>query len=286
MGNEGRRIELFVAVKGHAFARDAFEAMLRASGTIEPTMVDQPAAAMLLNPHAMRRFDAILLYYMPGLDFRVPVDDRPAFVEPDAALKTGFEALLAEGKGIVALHHAIAGWPAWPAYAEALGGIFLYKPAVVRGVLRAESGYAERISYGVRPAACDHPVLEDLPERFQLTDELYSYEVFDDAAVIPLLHRDPPGGDEFYASALRAVRRLPQDGVALPAKGASAAPLGWAKAAGASPLVYLQPGDGPDTYANPHYRLLIENAVRWVASDEARAWARSRSSSPHTRAGP
>src|SRR5688500_4466376 len=106
-----RRIQLFVAVKGHPFRRDEFEAMLAVGGDIEPTMVDQPAAAMLLDPHAMRYFDAILLYDMPGLDFRVSRAERPRIVEPSATFKAGFQALLAQGKGIVALHHAIAGWP-------------------------------------------------------------------------------------------------------------------------------------------------------------------------------
>ncbi len=29
-------------------------------------------------------------------------------------------------------------------------------------------------------------------------------------------------------------------------------------------LVYLQPGDGPSAYENPHHRRLFENAIRWV----------------------
>jgi hypothetical protein len=41
--------------------------------------------------------------------------------------------------------------------------------------------------------------------------------------------------------------------------------IGWAKQALASRLVYLQPGDGASAYDNPHYRRLVENAIRWVA---------------------
>jgi type 1 glutamine amidotransferase len=32
-----------------------------------------------------------------------------------------------------------------------------------------------------------------------------------------------------------------------------------------SRLAYLQPGDGAAAYDNPHYRRLVENAMRWVA---------------------
>ena len=46
--------------------------------------------------------------------------------------------------------------------------------------------------------------------------------------------------------------------------------IGWAKAAGRSPVVYLQPGDGPDTFAHPGYRRLVANAVEWVSSADAR----------------
>jgi trehalose utilization protein len=46
--------------------------------------------------------------------------------------------------------------------------------------------------------------------------------------------------------------------------------IGWTKRAINSPLVYLQPGDGPPTYANPHYRRLVENAIRWVVAEARR----------------
>jgi type 1 glutamine amidotransferase len=273
-------LQIFVAVKGHAFGRDAFEAMIRGLGGMEPTMVDQPAAAMLLNPDSMRRFDAILFYDMPGLDFRAPRDVRPAAVPPEEDFVKGFEALLAEGKGIVALHHALAGWPGWPAYAEALGGTFLYKDREVRGEQRPSSGYAGDIAYEAVRSDIDHPVLAGLPSSFELTDELYLHDVFE-ADVVPLLRlkqRPPP---DRFTSAMRAVRRLGEgEGEAWqPPAGSDV--IAWAKAAGNSPLVYFQPGDGVQTYADPNYRLLLGNALRWVASEAGRDWARSE----HRRAG-
>lgn len=273
---KNERIELFVVVKGHAFSRDAFEAMLRGCGPIEPTFVDQPAAAMLLNPDAMRRYDAILFYDMPGLDFRAPLDERPAAVPPPDYFTQGFAALLAEGKGIVALHHAIAGWPAWPDYAEALGGAFLYKPRKVRGVERPDSGYVGDLTYSVRIADGDHPVLAGLPLCFDLTDELYLNELFDDPTIVPLLYRDSVVPPERFASAMRAVRRIAEGEGAPWSPPPQKSLIGWAKAANASPLVYLQPGDTPLTYADPHYRQLVGNAIRWVASPAARDWVRGR----------
>ena len=268
-------MQVFVATKGHAFDRNAFEIMLRSLGGIEPTMVDQPAAAMLLNPEAMRRFDAVLFYDMPGLDFRVPRAERPANVFPEKYFVRGFEGLLAEGKGIVALHHALAGWPGWPFYAEALGGAFLYKDGPVRAAVRPSSGYAADVRYQVVPGTSNHPVLHGIPASFVLTDELYLNEVFDED-IVPLLRLTERPSANAFTSAMRAVRRLePGEGQPWnPPPGSDV--IGWAKAAGNSPLVYLQPGDGPQTYADANYRLLLGNALRWVASAEGKDWALAR----------
>lgn len=271
------RIELFVVVKGHAFARDALEAMLRAVGC-EPTMVDQPAAAVLLNPEQMARYDAILFHDMPGLDFRAPIAERPAFVEPPTYFTQGFEALMEQGKGMVMLHHAIAGWPAWPPYAEAIGGQFLYRDAVINGQPRADSGYLGDFAYTAKVADEDHPVTAGLPETFGLVDELYLQQVFDDPAITPLLRVAEDVPPDRFHSARRAVRRL-ADGEGDPWSPTRFNPLlAWATPAGNSPLVYIQPGDSAETFSNPHYRRLVGNAVRWVASAEAGAWARSATS--------
>ncbi|RYY45027.1 MAG: ThuA domain-containing protein [Sphingomonadales bacterium] len=268
---KSQRLEVFVATKGHAFQRDAFETMLRAIG-VEPTFVDQPGAAMLMNPEALRGFDAILLYDMPGMNFRAPMESRPEPVPPPPALVAGFEALLAEGKGIVALHHALAGWPGWPGYGEALGGAFLYRPGRIRGEDRPSSGYVADVRYQIR-AATTHPVLDGVPLPFELEDEPYLHDIFHDE-ITPLLLREPVIEATRFQSACHAVRRIPEDRRADWQPPVPSPVIGWAKAAHNSPLVYLQPGDGPQTYAHPGYRQLLGNALRWVASPDARDWVR------------
>jgi type 1 glutamine amidotransferase len=271
-----KRLEIFVAVKGHPFDRNALEAMV-VGMSMEPTIVDQPAAAALLNPDAMARYDAILFYDMPGLDFRAPAAERPHFVEPEQAFKAGFQALLDQGKGMVMMHHAIAGWPAWPFYNEVLGGIFLYKPTEILGRSRPESGYLGDVSYTARRAEGDHPVLAGLPETFDLTDELYLGEIHAQAGIEPLLYLDTPVDAGRFRSALHAVRGLTD--AEAPWERSTLNPLlGWAKAARNSPLVYLQPGDSAATYADENYRLLLGNALRWVASPEGAQWAKVKAS--------
>jgi type 1 glutamine amidotransferase len=117
-------------------------------------------------------------------------------------------------------------------------------------------------------------VLEGLGEGFEIEDELYLFEACEDD-VLPLLRSDYDFVDENFFSAALAVR-----GEMLSRRGWSHPPgtnlVAWARRQGASPIVTIAMGDGPSAYANPGFRGLLENAVRWVASPEAHAWARSR----------
>jgi uncharacterized protein len=259
-------IKVLVAVRGHPFDRTAFDAMFLAMPGITATMVDQPAAAQLMNPSHMAAYDALVLYDMPGLDFTVE-HDAPAYVPPSAELRDGLRTLLERGIGVVALHHALAGWPAWPEYGDWLGGRFLYHPGEVRGSSRLDSGYAHGVTYEARVLA-DHPVTRGVPATFTMTDESYLAEIFEDD-VTPLLASSGTFTREHFFSADAAVRgRMNcRDGWEHP-PGSSL--IGWTKRALASQLVYLQPGDGPSAFENLHFRRLLENAIRWTASTRPR----------------
>ena len=256
-------IRALVAVRGHPFDRNAFATVFEEMQGISATMVDQPAC-LLMNPAGMRDFDVLVLYDMPGLDFAAP--EPPAYVPPDPAFVSGFEALLTSGKGIVALHHALAGWPSWPGYAEHLGGRFLYRSDTLRGSDLLDSGYRHDVPYDAMVTG-NHRATQDLPPRFPLIDELYLAEVFEDS-VTPLLRADAAFTRDQFFSAKHAVsgRMFCRDDWDHP-PGSDL--IGWTKRAINSPLVYLQPGDGPATYADANYRRLVENAIRWVVAESA-----------------
>ena len=264
------RIRVLVVAGGHPYARDALMAAFDGMEDAACTLVEQPAASLLMTPEAMADFDAMVLYDMPGIDFRVA--DPPRYVAPSPSLRDNFVRLLDAGKGIVALHHAIAGWPAWDDYAEWLGGRFLYRAGPLRHTLRQDSGYRHDVTHEIAIVAPDHPITAGLPARFTLTDELYLSEVFEDD-VIPLLRSGHAfRRDNFYSAAQAVAGRMYSNEGWAHADGPDL--VGWVKRARRSPLVYLQPGDGPATFADAHYRRLLANAIRWAASPEALAWAR------------
>lgn len=260
---------VMAAVRGHPFDRTAFAALFEEMVGISVTFVDQPAASHLMRPELADDFDVLLLYDMPGIDFSGPLPGAP--VEPPEALRTGLPSLLKRGIGVVALHHAIAGWPAWPDYAGWLGGAFLYRAGTLRGRPCQDSGYRHQVDYRAQ-AATPHPVTQGVPSSFPMTDELYLFEVFEEE-VAPLLTADHAFTAENFWSATHAIegRMFSNTGWVHP-PGPNL--IGWAKRAENSPLVYLQPGDDAVTYQNENYRKLVENAIRWTATPETKAWAR------------
>ena len=256
-------LRVMVVIGGHAFERAAFDTALRALPGVEFEYLKQPGAALRMNPRDLQGVDALLLYDIPGIDFRA-AQDAPRFLAPPAEFQVGFESLLLEGVGIVALHHALAGWPAWPAYGAALGGRFRYRPALEAGSVLPESGYARNTEYGVDVVDAAHPVTRGLPPRFTLRDEPYLCEV-DLARVTPLLRADARYTGARFESAARALG-VPDAAAPGDWQGRTASDVvAWTRDVLASRLVYLQPGDGPMTYAQEHWRTLLGNALRWVA---------------------
>ncbi|MFM6854098.1 MAG: ThuA domain-containing protein [Sphingopyxis sp.] len=260
-------LQCLVAVRGHPFDRTAFDAVFQSMDGISATMVDQPAAARLMTPDGLAGFDALILYDMPGLDFTVG-SGAPAYIDPPPALKAGLRAVLDAGLGVVALHHALAGWPTWDEYGEWLGGRFLYHPGMVRGAPMPDSGYAHDVQHGISVVG-DHPVTAGVPRQFTLRDELYLSPIFAQD-VTPLLASDAVFDRDHFWSADLAVQGRMYDRAGWDHPAGSNL-VGWAKTAINSRLVYLQPGDGPSAYDDPNYRRLVENAIRWVAQKPASA---------------
>jgi type 1 glutamine amidotransferase len=272
MAGQGTRV--LVVTGGHRVDLDALLGMVAAlaeeRGWLWAHAV-QPSAQRWLGPEHAGAWDALLLHDLPGLDLRRGEPPAPRGPSPEvAAALTG---LLARGVGVVATHHALAGWPAWDGWADALGGRFFYAPGPLHGRPWPSSG--TRITeYTARVVAPEHPVCAGLAD-FDLTDELYCCPVFEDR-VVPLLRHDadvsPGRFISTYEHLLVGEEAAPDCTGHPPASDLVA----WATTAAVSPVVYVQAGDSGTTFGLPGYRRLIGNAVGWVASEEARAWARGR----------
>jgi uncharacterized protein len=259
---EPTRVKLIT--KGHPFEREPFLAIFDDNHSITYEHIEHPEAQARLHPDLLGDTDAIVFYDMPGLRFTRDIPPLE-LIPPDQSFIDGFEALLERGVGMVFLHHAMASWPTWPRYADIVGARFHYVAGDLRGQQWPDSGYLLDVTHTVEVVANDHPVCRGLPASFQLDDELYMIPPVADS-VTPLLRTTHPMTDEHFYSATNAIsgQRDSRAGWAHP-PGPDL--LGWTHTVGRSRVVYLQPGDGPSSYANPNVRRLIANAIDFVAAE-------------------
>jgi type 1 glutamine amidotransferase len=202
------------------------------------------------------------MYDMPGITF-TRADPPIEFSEPPPEYVAGLQAVLDAGKGMVFLHHAIAGWPAWEGYARILGGRFHYQPATLAGVDYPDSGYRHDVNHTAEVLDPSHPIAAGVDPTFTSTDEVYLFPVLEDD-VQPLMRSTHDFSDSNFYSADRAIRGTRNDST-----GWSHPPgsnlVAWTKTIGASPIAYIQFGDGPVTYADANFRTILCNAIGWAA---------------------
>ena len=258
---------LLVVTGGHRVDLDGF------LGMVEAICVDrgwvwahltQPAAQRWLRPEHAGQWDAVLCHDLPGLALKRGAPPRVEGPRSDVA--DGLRALLDRGQGIVVLHHALAGWPGWEGWAEALGGRFLYAPGRLRGRQWPASGY-RMATHTIDVTAPDHPICAGV-ESFAVDDELYYAPVFEDR-VTPLLRSRGDFDGANFLDTYDVVCHGESTGQTCAGRPAASDLVGWTTTAGRSPIAVLQPGDGPATFAHPMFRLLLGNALAWVASPAA-----------------
>ncbi len=252
-------MRLLVLSGGHPYDEAAFGALLDSFLDWDVTHLLHPEAEAAVAGGILANMDGVLFYDMPGYHF---ADGKVDCTPPSEGYKAAITAYFASGGGAVAMHHALAGWALGPEWAEMLGGRFLYQPGEVRGKACRDSGYRHDVAY-TATVVTDHPVTAGLPATFAVCDELYLAQVFAED-VEPLITADHAFvRDNFYSAAAAVAGQMFSN------RGWSHPPgsniVGWHKRVDQGKLVYLQFGDGPDTYANPHVRQILSNALNFIA---------------------
>ncbi|MCC5886516.1 MAG: ThuA domain-containing protein [Gammaproteobacteria bacterium] len=272
------KLDVLIVSKGHFYNHDSFLAMFDSMADIETTLVEHPAAQVILRPEHVARYDAVLFYDMSGIPGAGLTHDLASEDgQPSADYRASIEALIELGKGIVLLNHASVSWPEWPLWRAITGTSFMLKAGQLDGRQVPGSGY--RGGHGPHPNATfrvspelGHAVLEGLDAGFEVTDELYLKTAEFESRVLPLMRADY----DFVVENFSPPPLAPEAEQSSWSHPPGSNLVVWANAAAASPVVVSELGDGPAAFDNPGYRRLLHNALRWTASAEARAWAAKR----------
>jgi len=261
---KGDEINLLVITRGHPFERDPFFEMIDSLG-FQWSHIEHPAAQNFFEADNIKKYNAILFYDMPGLNFESNPNEESFFVNPSEYFKKNFIDRLNDGIGCVFLHHSLAGWPLWDEYSEIVGGKFLYKPGKVRGVESPDSGYRHFVDYKVMPVG-DHPITRGL-EEFEIEDELYLAHVFEDS-INPILKSNYSfKKDNFYSASNALAGNLNSNENWNHDDGSNL--VGWTKNYKKSAITYLQFGDGVKSYKNENVRNLVRRSISWVIKETA-----------------
>lgn len=247
---------LLVLSGGHPYEAGPFDELLGALGHWEITHLIHPEGGEADAAAAIAAADGLLFYDMAGYTFG---EGKVTTRAPSPAFRQAIAARFAAGKGAVAMHHALAGWALWPEWHAWLGGIFHYQP----GPHGLDSGYRHDIAYEARVVA-DHPATRGLPASFPVTDELYLCPI-DESAIIPLVRAKGFAftADNFYSAAQAVAGAMFSNAGWDHPPGSNC--VAWESRRCPAPLIYLQFGDGPATYANPHVRQMLRQALDYTS---------------------
>ena len=175
-----------------------------------------------------------------------------------------FAAFRERGEGLVFLHHATAAWNhTWPEYSEMIGAACDWgAPVTFEGKTSPNSGARGRTPQHITVLDKTHPVVAGLGDGYDITDETYLCET-DETLFHPLLKTDFVAIDKNFETRYAGGWRHPGTGTQM---------VGWYRAVGKSPLVYLQNGHDSTAWQNPAYKTLLTNAIKWVVSPEGKAF--------------
>ncbi len=270
--------KILIITGGHPFESDSFFEVFDSFENVDWFHEKHPEAEKFLNPEKCHDIDAILFYDIPGVELRRNSVPPVVCSDPTPEYKKNFEDLLESGQGLVFLHHAIAGWPTWERYADVIGGRFHYKPGSLHGTEFPDSGYCFDATQEIEVVDADHPICSGVPESFSITDEAYLCPIFEES-VTPILrsHFNFEDSSNFYSAALAMQGEINSNESWTHPKGSSL--VAWVRWEKSSPIAYIQLGDGPSAYMDSNFRKLLNNAIDWVSSEEAKTSSSAKSKS-------
>jgi hypothetical protein len=218
-----RGIKVLVVTGGHDFDRTSFFEMFDSMKRIEWTEAIQPEANQMMVDGRIEDFHVIVFYDM----FQEISDEEQA----------AFLDLLAKGKPMLFMHHALVSYQNWDKFKFIVGGKYYDKEKFDGVPEKGYSTYLHDTEVPVQIIPDKHPVTKGLSD-FTLFDEVYgNTEVL--PTVHPLLGTDHPQ---------------------------SSGIIGWENECVSSRIIYLQPGHGKESFQDKNFRKLLQQSILYLST--------------------
>lgn len=212
-----------VVTGGHGFEEQPFKDMFESFQNLDLTFVMLKDESEIFEDISKWPYDVVVLYNM-----------TQAISEKR---QRNLIALLDQGVGLVALHHAIGAFADWPEYRKIIGAKYWLKDTVEDGVKHPQCQWKEGVDMKMHVEDASHPIMAAI-QNFAIHDETYKgYTLEPDNHL--LLSCDETGSQKEVA---------------------------WTRAYRNAKVCYIQPGHGPATHADPNYRRIVLQAIEWVAA--------------------
>ena len=215
-------IHVLLVTGGHGFEKEPFFAMFDAMEGVRYTHVELKDDSEIFESIDGWAYDGIVMYNMTQA------------ISPQR--QANFVKLLEQGVGLVALHHSLCSYQAWPEYRRIIGGRYYLEPTEVDGVLLPAGEYQHDVTMPIAVADASHPVTAGV-EAFNVLDETYNRYAVEPDNHLLLTTNVPTNRRE----------------------------VGWVRRYQNANVCYLQLGHGPDAFAHPAYRTLVRQAILWSA---------------------
>ncbi|MDR6786245.1 type 1 glutamine amidotransferase [Pedobacter africanus] len=147
--------------------------------------------------------------------------------------KQAYLRLLQKGKAMIFLHHALVSYQDWDEFQHIIGGKYYEKATVVNGDT-LQSTYQHDVTIPVKIENKRHPVTRGIND-FEIFDEVYG-KFGTQPGIKPLLSTSHPGSSRYIA---------------------------WTNHYGNTDVLFIQPGHGPEAFANPNFRKLLQQGINW-----------------------
>lgn len=217
-------IKVVVVTGGHDFEHDPFFKLFQGYRDVKYVEAAQKDHSELFEDISNWDYDVIALYNMSQN------------ISPKR--QDNFKKLLAEGVGLVSLHHAEGAFNTWEDYRQIIGARYPLKPQEIDGKQFATGTYDHDMDMNIKVVNREHPITRGLSD-FTIHDEVYKGIWFAKDNQV-LLTTDHPKNDVTVC---------------------------WTRPASTNRVVFLQLGHDSKAYANPNLRELVVRAVRWAAGD-------------------